>query len=387
MRMDLLPKNLPLSEPPSHAHVRDEPGTPKILPFALGALVVLVAAFMLVTKTWFVAHASIGAVEGKAQRYAEGTGWVDAQAGDKVIDGTRLRTGAGKLSVLLGDGQALRLDADTAVTVVTLSRALARVDLEQGRAYSRVSDGSAYQVQALDVTVSSAGTAFAVSADPSKRRVGVDVVEHAVDLVANVADGKVEKRLEEGRYALVDLGKGVEGAVRDVAIDPADVRKDPFLGWNVTLDEGTGAEFAWFETFVAPVPAVAAPKPVAKPVVKPIAKPTSTVVTKTDSTKTVTSVKPVSGEMQLKAVNTPDGVNLQWTQSSTSGFQGYKVVRSESNKDPYYPADGYIRFVTDRSNTAFLDTGTRLGTTYYYRICRLAKDAPVACGNVATVVR
>lgn len=386
--MDLLPKNLPTQEEPhDHGHSHEEPGVPKLLPFALGALVVLVAAFMLASKTGFVAHASIGAVEGKAQRYAEGTGWVDASAGDKVIDGTRLRTGAGKLSVLMGDGQALRLDADTAVTVVTLSRGGARVDLEQGRAYSRVNGGSRYQVQALDVTVASAGTAFAVSADPAKRRVGVDVLEHAVDLTVAAADGKVEKKVEEGRYALVDLGKGVEGAVQEVAIDPADVKKDPFLGWNVNLDEGTGAAFAWFEAFVAPVPAVAAPAPAPKPAPKPAAKPATTVVTKTDSTKTVTTTKPVSSEMQLKAVSIADGVNLQWTQSSTAGFQGYKVVRSSDNTDPSYPGDGYIRFVTDRANTAFLDTGAKTGLTYWYRVCRLADGASVACGNVVKVTR
>ena len=75
--MDLLPKDLPLDQG-VHAHAHDHgnapEGTPRWLPFALGALVVVVAAFVLVTKTSLVAHASIGAVEGKAERDQEDPG-------------------------------------------------------------------------------------------------------------------------------------------------------------------------------------------------------------------------------------------------------------------------------------------------------------------------
>lgn len=367
-----------------HAHDAGQ-GVPRLLPFILGALVVLVAAFVLVTKTGLVAQAEIATVEGKVERYAEGTGWVEAAAGDKVISGTRLRTADGRLAVSLPGGSALRLDGNTEVTVVALGRDRLRLDLERGRAYSRVKEGMDWQVQALDATVSAVGTAFSVSADEARRRVGVDVIEESVHLAASVADGKVERDIEEGTYVSVDLARATSDAIAEAVMNPADVRKDPFLGWNVKLDEATGVAFAWFDAFVAPVPAVAAPKPAVKPAPKPPVATTKT--TTTSSTKTVTATSPVSSEMRLQAFSGPEGVNLVWTQSSTPKFQGYKVVRSEANPDPTYPNDGYIRFATDRSNTAFLDTGAAFRKTYYYRICRLAEGVPVACGNVVTVTR
>lgn len=103
-----------------------------------------------------------------------------------------------------------------------------------------------------------------------------------------------------------------------------------------------------------------------------------------------TSVKPsyqkIDSELQLQAVSTGNGVQLSWSACTASGFQGYKVVRSRDNSDPYYPASGYLIYKTDRSDTSFLDTSAESGI-YYYRICSLESDGPVTCGNVVKVTR
>ncbi|OGL66375.1 hypothetical protein A2856_01635 [Candidatus Uhrbacteria bacterium RIFCSPHIGHO2_01_FULL_63_20] len=382
--MDLLPKDLPLliAEDPHERHHHGN--APRLLPFILGALVVLVAAFVLATQHGLASSGEIAYAGEGAQRYAEGTGWVDAEEGDKVISGTRLRTRGGRVSVSVGDGSALRLDAESEVTVVALARDRLLVELEGGRAYSRVEAGSGWEVKALGASVKALGTAFSVSADEARNRVGVDVLSGTVKLTARAADAAVEREVAEGQFLAVDLDKPALTALAQAPIKPADAKKDPFLGWNIEEDGKMGSLFAIFDP-TAPV-AQAAPTaiPVApKPSVKPAASITKT--TTTAKATTVTKVNPVSSELRLTAVPTPDGINLQWTKSSTAGFQGYKVVRSEDNPDPYYPGDGYIRFATDRSNTAYLDTGAVRGKTYHYRVCRLAADAPVSCGNVVNV--
>lgn len=112
-------------------------------------------------------------------------------------------------------------------------------------------------------------------------------------------------------------------------------------------------------------------KPAPKPVVKP--KPATTTTAKTASTTT---------GLHLAAAVTANGINLNWTASSIANFASYKIVRSADNPNPAYPADGYIRTQTDRSNTNYLDTGGERGRSYFYRICAIATDGKVSCGNV-----
>lgn len=92
-----------------------------------------------------------------------------------------------------------------------------------------------------------------------------------------------------------------------------------------------------------------------------------------------------TGELKLEAAVLPGAVALSWTKSSLEKFEGYKVVRSSSNADPSYPADGYVDYLPDRGTLAFIDGTAIPGKSYYYRICALQSGSPAACGNVVKI--
>ena len=91
----------------------------------------------------------------------------------------------------------------------------------------------------------------------------------------------------------------------------------------------------------------------------------------------------IPGELTLTVLNTTAGVLLAWTPRTPKAFGGYKVVRSETDGDPYYPKSGYLTFITDSSETQWIDEDAVSGKNYFYRICSLTTDgSPAACGNV-----
>lgn len=82
-------------------------------------------------------------------------------------------------------------------------------------------------------------------------------------------------------------------------------------------------------------------------------------------------------------------VVLNWTKASEDGFTYYKVVASQSNSSPRYPQDGYLYYITDRSQTSVTlnsedcynggDIGGKLvpGKSYYFSITTVYGDEKV----------
>jgi hypothetical protein len=95
---------------------------------------------------------------------------------------------------------------------------------------------------------------------------------------------------------------------------------------------------------------------------------------------------PITSALQLTTTKTEAGVVLDWTPYVGTGFNYYKVVRSKTNSDLYYPNDGYIYVGSDQNSSAYVDESAEVGISYFYRICVKANDA-VLCGNVMTVTR
>ncbi|MBU1348443.1 hypothetical protein KJ781_00020 [Patescibacteria group bacterium] len=115
----------------------------------------------------------------------------------------------------------------------------------------------------------------------------------------------------------------------------------------------------------------------------------------TESVETTTMPEPVPAaevrftddELRLEAREHADGVVLEWTASSAEVFEGYKVVRSETDALPWYPKDGAVAFLPNRETLTYLDADAEHGGVYHYRICALETDAPPTCGNVVNVER
>lgn len=84
---------------------------------------------------------------------------------------------------------------------------------------------------------------------------------------------------------------------------------------------------------------------------------------------------------------------LEWDKIDHAKFQGYKIVVSESNPNPVYPTDGYLKWITDENTTSYYVTeemgyngfeGLKKiegGKSYYFSITAVYSDKKVP-GNV-----
>jgi hypothetical protein len=74
-----------------------------------------------------------------------------------------------------------------------------------------------------------------------------------------------------------------------------------------------------------------------------------------------------------------NSITLSWNQYSIDGFS-YKIVRSETDENPFYPVDGYIDYIT---GTFYNDTKElKSGVIYNYRICAVNSSNKIKCSNV-----
>jgi hypothetical protein len=85
-----------------------------------------------------------------------------------------------------------------------------------------------------------------------------------------------------------------------------------------------------------------------------------------------------------------DYVILHWDMINNPAFQGYKVVASRSNPNPAYPADGYVKYITNPGTTGLSVyegfNGLKGGTGYYFSITALYTDGTKVPGNAVYLV-
>lgn len=84
-------------------------------------------------------------------------------------------------------------------------------------------------------------------------------------------------------------------------------------------------------------------------------------------------------------LNDAGNVEMSWEAYAPNGFNYYKVVRSETNDNPVYPEDGYIKVSSDESFSSYTDTEAPKGTLYY-RMCSIASPDRY-CSEVVTIVK
>ena len=58
-------------------------------------------------------------------------------------------------------------------------------------------------------------------------------------------------------------------------------------------------------------------------------------------------VDPSEKLAQIEAIVKDDHIVLEWSQPNPKGFQGYKIVASQSDRSPKYPENGYLKYITD----------------------------------------
>lgn len=183
----------------------------------------------------------------------------------------------------------------------------------------------------------------------------------------------------EAEVTAADLGTATEAA------DPADASD---AGPDATATTTAPTEALTPGLVHADTAAATSPAPATAPTlaVTPVAPPTIAPITETAAAIPIASggaYVTVSGELDLTVSGLTAGTTLAWTPRTPKAFGGYRIVRSETDPDPYYPKSGYLVSVADSSATQWVDKSSASGKTYWYRVCSITTDgSPTACGNV-----
>jgi hypothetical protein len=111
---------------------------------------------------------------------------------------------------------------------------------------------------------------------------------------------------------------------------------------------------------------------------------------------TAVNENPAPSAVTLSGTYSGGSVTLTWTASAESDFKYYKVVWSQTNAAPEYPADGYLTPVSNASTVTHTDDGSVIGSretavdlstgTHYYSVCIADSQGQIACSNVITLI-
>jgi len=93
----------------------------------------------------------------------------------------------------------------------------------------------------------------------------------------------------------------------------------------------------------------------------------------------------IASELILSLSKEGNGVRLKWTRCNSDNFNSYKVVRSKTNSNLYYPNNDPVYSTGNQEELNYLDQSVELGATYYYRVCSLESNGESWCGNVASI--
>lgn len=93
----------------------------------------------------------------------------------------------------------------------------------------------------------------------------------------------------------------------------------------------------------------------------------------------------IDNELQLSVSKVEGGINLNWSRCNSDQFISYKIVRSETDSDVFYPRDGAIASISNQNTLSYVDKNLQKNKTYYYRVCSLEKNGESWCGNVISV--
>lgn len=176
--------------------------------------------------------AIVSYIEGSVEYKDEKGTWVPATKETSLVSGTGLKTtgATSRAIVLLDDGSAVRLDANTEVTFESLTMSRVVIAQESGHLYNRVtpSDSRDYIVGTEEAQFQSAGTAFRTIANGDEEAVEVyqsSVKETSTNLSANEGEKLIVKN-----YVNPDKNETKE------KIDIEALKKDTFITWNKEQD-------------------------------------------------------------------------------------------------------------------------------------------------------
>ena len=295
-----------------------------------------------------------------------------AEDGEGLMEGDTVIASKDSRGVVeFEEGCILRLDGEAEVSLSSQDGELV-ADLIKGKSYHRVVDGTSYVVRSGGIKVTAKGTAFTFDVEEYTGKVislhdsvKVDVTQDSVQSWSS--------SLEEGKIFLYREGEE-EAHVAEISREELD---NEWLLWNKSLDEELGLPLGALSMLDEDIavgepqeqpqeqpqpPAEEQPAPPAPPGEQPPdAGPTPA------PEPTPPAPPPVQNSVTLSASAAEGRVDFSWSLTGYSGFQGYKLCRSETNPDPTYPNDWW-KYIDREATRSATDTSVKAGKTYYYRL-------------------
>jgi ferric-dicitrate binding protein FerR (iron transport regulator) len=324
-----------------------------------------------------------------------GSGGVEraAREGEALADGDTLITTPGsRATVEFAAGSILRLDGDTEAAVREIEGS-AGVELVHGRSYHRVVGGEPYTVISGEVSAAARGTAFAFDALEDTYRVMSLQSASRVEVGRDSASSWGED-VPEGKVFVYRRGRP-PGEILDISRDDLD---NEWIRWNRDLDAELGfplgiltmldqaeevenqppaetGEQAQPSGGEQPQQEKTEPSP--SPQTEPQPQPTPAPAPQP-------APQPVAQSLVLSAQAGEGAVSFTWTVEGYSGFQGFKLCRSETNPAPSYPGDWW-KYVDGEGARSTSDTSVQAGHTYYYRLGIYNQGSILAYSNAVQV--
>lgn len=284
--------------------------------------------------------------------------WNTLTADTELSEGDQVRTGNGSRAVLtLDDGSAVRLDANSTVTLTSLVASDIKITQLAGTVYSRVvASERKYSVDVTDTTYEALGTAFITVKKAGEN--GVQVYQSSVK-----ADGQT---VAEGKqYYSMNTNTDLQGKVTDINIDT--LIDNEFITWNLTEDE----KDAKFKDKLGLLPTIKQradekkTEEQEKAAAEKAEKDQKAQEEKKKKEQNVSKEKVTRGTMSL----TVSGETFNWSYTGKA-VHGYKLVWSKDNTNPHFTTDHSIYFSGISQLTGPLPGKDKTGPdTFYARVC------------------
>ena len=176
--------------------------------------------------------AIVSYIEGTVEYKDEKGSWLPATEETSLVSGMGLKTtgASSRAIVLLDDGSAVRLDANTEVIFESLTMSRVVIAQESGHVYNRVtpSESRNYIVGTEDAQFQSVGTAFRTIANGD---------EEAVEVYQNsVKETSTNLSATEGEKLIIKNFVNPDKDETKEKIDIENLKKDTFITWNKEQD-------------------------------------------------------------------------------------------------------------------------------------------------------
>ena len=289
-------------------------------------------------------------VDGAAE-YQRGAGaWRALTDDSQLKEGDAVRTADGRVVLTLDDGSALRLDANTNVTLTSLVATDVKIAQTGGTAYSRVVPSErSYTVTVDGAEYKALGTAFSTINHTDEK--GVQVYQSSVK-VKGVTDAVTEGK----QYFKASADAALKDKVTDINLDTA--AENEFLQWNLGEDEKV-------DTFKSKLGVLPKVKERAEQKAKEQEEATEKEKTTKKDGKNEQKDKVTRGSITATA----QGTTVNWTYSGKA-VHGYKLVYSKNTNTPTFGSDNAIYYSDPASTSGKLSNKDGLPSgTYWVRIC------------------